>query len=87
MALQIVENIKTAFKFRLDELDWIGDEATRVSIKRKIENGVHLFGYPDYIFNHTELDKAYSDFSVSEKEYFENQVNKTTMSLNGIIAS
>ena len=69
-----MESIKKAFGIRLDQLDWIGDESTRDSMKKKIENGVHLFGYPDYIFNHTELDRSYADFRVSEKEYFENQV-------------
>ena len=77
MAFKIIENIKTAFKARLDELEWIGDEATRVSIKAKIENGIQLFGYPDYIFNHTELDQFYDEFVVTENDYFENQVSAT----------
>ncbi len=79
MAPQIVESIKKAFGIRLDQLDWIGDESTRSFIKKKIENGVHLFGYPDYIFNHTELDRSYADFRVSEKEYFENLVSFSTL--------
>ena len=77
LAFKIIENIKTAFKARLDELEWIGDEATRVSIKAKIENGIQLFGYPDYIFNHTELDQFYDEFVVTENDYFENQVSST----------
>ena len=70
----MIENIKDGFKSRLDELDWIGDVTTRDLMKRKIDNGIHLFGYPDYIMNNTELDKTFSDLTVSEKEYFENQV-------------
>ena len=72
--VQMIENIKDGFKSRLDELDWIGDVTTRDLMKRKIDNGIHLFGYPDYIMNNTELDKTFSDLTVSEKEYFENQV-------------
>ena len=81
LAFQIIESIKTAFKARVDELEWIGDEATQVSIKAKIDNGIQLFGYPDYIFNNTELDQFYDEFQVKEKEYFENQVGSPVKDL------
>ena len=73
----MIESIKTGFKSRLDELDWIGDEATRGSMRRKIENGIHLFGYPDFIFNHTELDRIFSGLKISKTEYFENHVSSS----------
>lgn len=44
-------------------------------IKLKINKTSELFGYPDFIFNDTQLDKAYDEFDVSEEEFFKNQVS------------
>lgn len=73
-ANEIYNSIKTAFKLRLDELDWIDSQETVDAIRNKIDQASHLFGYPDFIFNSTELDNMYQDFHVAEREYFNNQV-------------
>ena len=58
---------------RLDHLSWL-DGHTRSAIRQKVGRTSELFGYPDFIFNSSELDRVYSDLHVTEDEYLENQV-------------
>ena len=58
---------------RLDHLSWL-DGHTRSAIRQKVGRTSELFGYPDFIFNSSELDRVYSDLYVTEDEYLENQV-------------
>ena len=58
---------------RLDHLSWL-DGHTRSAIRKKVGRTSELFGYPDFIFNSSELDRVYGDLHVTEDEYLENQV-------------
>ena len=57
----------------MDHLDWL-DGNTRSAIRKKVGRTSELFGYPDFIFNSSELDRVYADLYVTEDEYLENQV-------------
>ena len=61
------------FSERLDHLTWL-DGHTRSAIRQKVGRTSELFGYPDFIFNSSELDRVYGDLQVTEDEYLENQV-------------
>ena len=54
-------------------MDWL-DGNTRSAIRKKVGRTSELFGYPDFIFNSSELDRVYGGLVVTEDEYLENQV-------------
>ena len=66
---------------RLDHLDWL-DGNTRSAIRKKVGRTSELFGYPDFIFNSSELDRVYNDLYVAEDEYLENQVFDQVVNLS-----
>jgi hypothetical protein len=72
MRPQIHENKRILPADRLSHLGWLG-APTRSLIRQKIGNSSELFGYPDFIFNATELDRGYKEFKVSEREFLKNQ--------------
>ena len=54
----MVQNIRSAFKSKLKDLDWMDDE-TRNAAKEKADIIHQLIGYPEYIMNPKKLDKKY----------------------------
>jgi len=89
MAHAMMREIKDAFKGekmalvaleaywmigRLDNLEWL-DTSTASRIRQKVDSATELFGYPDMVMNVSALDDAYSSLKISEREYFQNQVN------------
>ena len=69
-----ISQLQFGFSERLDHLDWL-DGNTRSAIRKKVGRTSELFGYPDFIFNSSELDRVYEDLYVTEDEYLENQVS------------
>ena len=58
----MIENIKTAFKQRLDESDWL-DDTTKERSKEKVDAITKMVAYPDQVFNDTYLNEFYSAVS------------------------
>lgn len=65
--LRLVENLRTAFRESITELDWMGEETKKEAI-RKLEKFRAKIGYPDEW-------KDYSDLSIAKGKLFENVKN------------
>ena len=74
----MVESIKAAFKGRIDELDWIDDEATREAIKSKISGAEPLLGFPDFVLDSSQLDQTYADLKVTKDDHLGNIVRSVS---------
>lgn len=61
----VIENVKAAFKQRLDESDWLDDE-TKGKSKEKVDAITKMVAYPDQVFNDTYLNEFYSAVSCME---------------------
>lgn len=64
---QMVENLRTAFSGRIDQLTWMTDE-TKVRAKEKLAAFTYKIGYPDKW-------EDISDLEVDRKSYFANTMN------------
>ena len=74
---QLIENLRAAFRVRIENLDWMSDE-TKASAKQKLESFTYKIGYPD----------TWNDFSsigVSENTLFENIIAVNEFSLNKML--
>ncbi|RWS19320.1 neprilysin-like protein [Leptotrombidium deliense] len=61
-ANDMIEDIREAFLEILKEVDWM-DEETKNVAKMKAETMEQKIGFPEYIFNSTELDAEYDGVS------------------------
>ncbi|GAB6026306.1 Peptidase M13 [Chamberlinius hualienensis] len=73
VAEEMIEDIRTAFKKNLDQLDWM-DSKTKQLAKEKADAISDMIGFPDYILNTSELDKKYADVQFNKSEYFANNI-------------
>ena len=62
-ALEMIQNIRTAFNEILDENEWM-DTATKEVAKQKANAMNERIGYPDFLTNAMELSKEYQLVSV-----------------------
>mmetsp|Transcript_12724 Transcript_12724/g.18263 ORF Transcript_12724/g.18263 Transcript_12724/m.18263 type:complete len:766 (+) Transcript_12724:91-2388(+) len=70
-ASKLIAEIKTSFKNRLAKLPWMDDE-TRTKAADKADKVVHKIGYPDWVFDATQLDSYYQELKLAgEGRYFE----------------
>ena len=58
----MIEEVKDAFKVRLQEKDWL-DETTKERCVEKVEAITKMVAYPDQIHNNTYLKELYADVS------------------------
>ncbi|UJR09778.1 hypothetical protein I4U23_014005 [Adineta vaga] len=72
-ANELIRNIREIFKDNLNKLQWI-DEQSRNEATKKLEKIYQKVGYPDFIKNQTKLNEWYAGFSMSENEYFNNEI-------------
>ncbi len=56
----VIDNIKTAFKERLDNNDWL-DSDTKTKCKDKVDAITEQVAYPDHLFNDTYLNGLYEN--------------------------
>lgn len=73
MAAQMVEEVRSAFKRNLPDLEWMDDE-TRNAAKEKADNILDLIGFPDFILDADKLDKFYEKVDINASAYFGNSV-------------
>ncbi|XP_072945939.1 endothelin-converting enzyme homolog [Epargyreus clarus] len=76
----MIDNIRTAFKNNLMNLDWM-DAETREAAEIKADAITDMIGFPDYILNTEDLDKQYEELEVKPNEYFENNIAFNVFSL------
>ncbi|CAG5037602.1 unnamed protein product [Parnassius apollo] len=76
----MIDNIRTAFKQNLKNLDWM-DAETREAAETKADAITDMIGFPDYILNKEELDQQYAELEVKPNQYFENNIAFNIFSL------
>ncbi|XP_072033755.1 endothelin-converting enzyme 2-like isoform X3 [Amphiura filiformis] len=70
-AREMVEEIRSAFKNNLPDLDWMDDE-TRLAAKDKANAILDMIGFPEYILDTDRLDASYSLLLINKTQYFQN---------------
>uniref|UniRef100_A0A671RN37 endothelin-converting enzyme 1 n=1 Tax=Sinocyclocheilus anshuiensis TaxID=1608454 RepID=A0A671RN37_9TELE len=70
----MINEIRTAFKDALDDLNWM-DEQTRQAAKDKADAIYDMIGFPDFILDSKELDDVYDGYEVTEDNFFQNMIN------------
>jgi endothelin-converting enzyme len=68
---EMIEEVKEAFKSRLEDKDWL-DDTTKERCAEKVDAMTEMVAYPDQISNDTYLDELYALFNMTEDGYFEN---------------
>jgi len=83
MAQEMIDEVKTAFKENLKDLEWM-DEETRRLAEEKADAITDMIGFPDYILDPKQLDEKYRDLDVNEDKYFMNNLyaNQYTLKQN-----
>lgn len=74
---QLIENLRIAFKSRINQLDWMSDE-TKKAANKKLASFTYKIGYPDNW-------EDYSSIQIKENTLFENIIAVNTFSLNKMI--
>lgn len=74
LAKEMITEIMSALKIRIDEVEWI-DSQTRRDFKRKMVDIKVKLGYPEDIMNSDQIDQQYANYNINENEFFQNVVN------------
>ncbi|VDN52138.1 unnamed protein product [Dracunculus medinensis] len=70
-ALEMIANLREAFKELVTENDWMDEETKKVAVE-KAEGMINNIGYPDFINNDTALDEHYERLNLSSSDsYFD----------------
>ncbi|CAF0883727.1 unnamed protein product [Adineta ricciae] len=72
-ANELIKNIREIFGENLNKLQWI-DEQSKSEARKKLDKIYEKIGYPDFIKNDTKLNERYADYSMSESEFFSNEL-------------
>ncbi|XP_071805577.1 endothelin-converting enzyme 2-like isoform X1 [Asterias amurensis] len=72
-ASAMVEEIRSAFKNNLPDLEWM-DEETRHAARDKANAILDLIGFPDFILAHKKLDASYEELEINSTDYFGNNI-------------
>ena len=56
---EMIEEVKEAFKTRLEEKDWL-DDTTKERCAAKVDAITEMVAYPDQIYNDTYLNELYA---------------------------
>ncbi|XP_064384785.1 endothelin-converting enzyme homolog isoform X2 [Halichondria panicea] len=67
----VVDNIKSAFKERLDANTWL-DATTKEKCKDKVDAITKQVAYPDQLFDDNYLNGLYQNYNISAETYFDN---------------
>ncbi|KAL4221845.1 Membrane metallo-endopeptidase-like 1 [Mactra antiquata] len=82
VALEMIGNLRTAFRELLDEIDWM-DSETKESAREKMEAMNSWIGYPSDIIEPETINELYENVTVDSTEYFENTLNTLKMAAVG----
>lgn len=70
--LEMLSNIRTAFRDSVNEIDWIDNNDTKPFILEKSDAIESFLGFPDWIFNEEIFDELYSGVNCSATNHLEN---------------
>ncbi|XP_014258629.1 neprilysin-4-like [Cimex lectularius] len=88
-AMEISENIKSAFKEEIDRLSWM-DGPTKKAAKKKVEMMTQNIGYPPWFANVSALEQFYDGLEIGDL-LFQNEINvrrfKFKKSISKLIAT
>ncbi|KAI1693996.1 peptidase family m13 domain-containing protein [Ditylenchus destructor] len=59
-ALEMIEDLRESFRIMLNKNDWMMEE-TKVYALEKANEMLSLIGFPDFIYNDTQLDEYYGN--------------------------
>jgi len=72
-ALAMIEDLRASFKAMLAVNDWM-DPGTKEYALIKAEQMLSLIGYPDFLYNDTQLDDYYKNFDLHPNDHYALQV-------------
>jgi predicted metalloendopeptidase len=75
VAFSMVTRIKKRLTTRLEKVDWL-DEATRKIALEKATKMTMKIGYPETIKNLTEINRDYSNITLTQGDYFGNVIKR-----------
>ncbi|KAI1699239.1 peptidase family m13 domain-containing protein [Ditylenchus destructor] len=77
-ALEMIEDLRGSFRIMLNENDWMMEE-TKVYALEKANEMLSLIGFPDFIYNDTQLDEYYANLTLNPEDDYATQVEKTSL--------
>uniref|UniRef100_A0A914I7Z3 Uncharacterized protein n=2 Tax=Globodera TaxID=31242 RepID=A0A914I7Z3_GLORO len=77
-ALEMIEDLRGAFQQMLAANDWMDTETRDFSIQ-KAEQMINLIGFPDFLFNDTQLDDYYKNFVLDPEDHYAEMVEKVSV--------
>ncbi|KAK6010380.1 hypothetical protein OSTOST_24593 [Ostertagia ostertagi] len=70
-AIEMIGDFKNSMKTLLLDAEWM-DETTRAAALKKLETMRYKIGFPDYIFNETEVLRPFKGVHLVADRYFDN---------------
>ena len=70
----MLDSIKTAFKARVNQLQWIEDKHVKKAIIDKINGVEAVIGYPEFAADTRQLDQMYKALDISPDDFLGNIV-------------
>ncbi|PIO69302.1 peptidase family M13 [Teladorsagia circumcincta] len=70
-AIEMIGDFKNSMKTLLLDAEWM-DDATRAAALKKLESMRYKIGFPDYIFNETEVLRPFKGVLLVADRYFDN---------------
>ncbi|XP_038077856.1 neprilysin-4-like [Patiria miniata] len=83
--LEMVHNVRAAFKSMLKTNDWLQEE-DKGAVAEKADAMDIAIGYPEWIKNNTKLDAKYADLTATDDEYFQNNLRYREWLSQGALA-
>ncbi|MFH4981384.1 hypothetical protein AB6A40_008093 [Gnathostoma spinigerum] len=76
-ALDMISDLHEAFRGLVRESDWMDNKTKQIAIEKS--NAMQsLIGYPDFIYNDTELDDFYRDLHINKNDSYATMVRKVS---------
>ncbi|KAL3123466.1 hypothetical protein niasHT_004638 [Heterodera trifolii] len=76
-ALEMIEDLRGAFQQMLVANDWM-DTDTREFAMEKAQQMINLIGFPDFLFNDTQLDDYYKNLVLHPNDHYAEMVEKVS---------
>ena len=77
-ALEMIEDLRESFRKMLKANDWM-DADTKQTALEKADQMLSLIGFPDFLYNDTQLDQYYENFTLLPGDHYALQVEKNSI--------
>lgn len=77
-ALAMIQDLRASFRAMLAVNDWM-DPGTKEYALTKAEQMLSLIGFPDFLYNDTQLDDYYKNFTLNPDDHYALQVEKASI--------